>query len=62
MLNGSENIKYWYTTPTKPNETECTREQAQFMSQYIEQVDSLLCLIGLGDLEGYLAALEIIIK
>ena len=35
------------------------------MLQYIEQVDSLLCLIGAcrsGDWEGYLAALENIIK
>ena len=61
----SENIQSWYTTPTKPNETESTREQAQLMLQYIEQVDSLLCLIGAcrsGDVDGYLAALEIIIK
>ena len=35
------------------------------MLQYIEQVDSILCLIGAccsGDWEGYLAALENIIK
>ena len=35
------------------------------MLQYIEQVDILLCLIGAcrsGDGEGYLAALENIIK
>ena len=54
-----------YTSQIKPNETESTVEQAQFMLQYIEQVDSILCLIGAccsGDWEGYLAALENIIK
>ena len=60
------NKQSWYTTQIKPNETESTGEQAQFMLQFIEQVDSLLCLIGAyrsGDweLQGYLAALENII-
>ena len=60
-----KNIQSWYTTQSKQNETESTREQAQFMLQYIEQVNSLLCLIGAcrsWDWEVYLAALEIIIK
>ena len=60
-----ENIQSWYTTHIQPNESESTGEQAQFMLQYIEQVDCLLCLIGAcrsGDWEGYLAALENIIK
>ena len=60
-----ENIQSWYTSNIQPNESESTGEQAQFMLQYIEQVDCLLCLIGAcrsGDWEGYLAALENIIK
>ena len=40
------NIQSWYTKQIKPNERESTGEQAQFMLQYIEQVDSFLCLIG----------------
>lgn len=60
-----ENIQSWYSTNIQPHEKESTGEQAQFLLQYIEQVDSLLCLIGAcrsGDWEGYLAALENIIK
>ena len=59
-----ENIHSWYSTNIQPHK-EDTVEQAQFLLQYLEQVDSLLCLIGacrLGDWEGYLAALENIIK
>ena len=33
-------------TQIKPNDTESTGGKAQFMLQYIEQVDNLLCLIG----------------
>ena len=49
----------------KPNEIKGTGEQAQLMLQYIEQVDSLLCLIDAcrsGEWEGYHAALENINK
>ena len=41
-----KNIQFWYTTQVKPNGTESTGEQTQFMLQYIEQVNSLLSLIG----------------
>ena len=54
-----ENIQSWYTIQIKPNETERTGEQAQFMLHYIEEADSLLYLIGAcrsGDWEGYHAA------
>ena len=37
-------IQSWYTTQIKSNES--TGEWAQFILQYIEQVDSLLCLIS----------------
>ena len=60
-----ENIQTWYTENIKLNERENAGEQAQFMLEYLEQVDSLLCLISAcrsGDWEGYLAALENIIK
>ena len=60
-----ESISSWYTTQAKPNKTERTGEQTQLRLQYIEQVGSLLCHIGAcrsGDWEGYLAALENIIK
>ena len=56
------NIKSWYTTQIQPNETESTGEWTQFMLQFIEQVDSLLCLISTCLSEGYLAALENIFK
>ena len=60
-----ENIQSWYSTNIPPHEEESTGEQAKFLLQYLEHVDSLLCLIGAcysGDWEGYLAALENIIK
>ena len=53
-------IQSWYTTQIKSNES--TGEWAQFILQYIEQVDSLLCLISACRWGGYLAASENIIK
>ena len=60
-----ENIQSWYSTKIQAHEEESTGEHAQFLLQYLEQMDSLLCLIGAcgsEDWEGYLAALENIIK
>ena len=42
-----ENIQSWYTTQIKPNETENTGEQIQFMLQYIEQVNRFCVVLAL---------------
>ena len=60
------NLQSSYATTFKPLEEETDiGELAQFLQQYLEQVDSLLQLISAcrsGDWEGYLAALENQIK
>ena len=54
-----------YTQHIKPREDEDKGELAQFLTLYLEQVESLLHIISTcrsGDWEGYLAALENLIK
>ena len=50
-----EHIQDRYTTQIKSTETESTGEWTQYMLQYIEQVDSLLCLISTCRSGGYIA-------
>ena len=65
MIRIYENIESWYKDSVKPCEEEVTGEFAQFLTKYLEQVDSLLqlvCACRSGHWEGYLGALESIIK
>ena len=61
-----EEIQSWYAANIKPLEDDKgIGEFAQFLSQYLGQVESLLQLISCchsGDWEGYLSSLENIIK
>ena len=66
MVEIHDEIESWYTDNPLPIEIhEDVGEIAQFLKQYPEQVESLLHLIAACrpcDLEGYLAALENLIK
>jgi hypothetical protein len=66
MIEIYDNIQSWYSANIKPHEDkEDNRDFAQFLMQYLEQVDSLLHIINAcrsGDWEGYFAALENVIK
>jgi hypothetical protein len=60
MVEIYHNIQSWYSGNLKPHEqSEDIRELAQFLMQYLEQVESHLCLISAcrsGNWEAYLAA------
>ena len=62
MVETFEEIQSWYSSNVKPlEETEDLGEFAQFLTQYLNQVESLLHLISScrsGDWEGYLSSLE----
>ena len=66
MVEAHNGILSWYSGNLKPLEQgQESGELGQFLTQYLEQVDNLLCLITAchsGDWEGYLAALENLIK
>ncbi len=66
MVGTFEEIQTWYRENVKPLEDEKdTGGFAQFLTQYLHQVESLLHLITScrsGDWEGYLASLESLIK
>ena len=66
MLAIFEDIQSYYTSQIQEKENEQEAgELAQFLDQYLEQIESLLQLISAfrqGDWEGYLAALENQIK
>ena len=61
MIRIFEDIQSYYTEHVQEKEKQGVGELAQFLDQYLEQIDSLLQLISAcrqGDWEGYLAALE----
>ena len=66
MVDTFEEIQSWYAENIKPLENEKgIGEFAQFLTHYIGQVESLLQFISccrIGDWEGYLSALENLIK
>lgn len=66
MVETFEEIQSWYSENVKPLEDEKDiGEFAQFLTQYLYQVESLLHLISScrsGDWEGYLSSLESLIK
>eukprot|EP00745_Piridium_sociabile_P026490 TRINITY_DN4236_c0_g2_i1.p3 TRINITY_DN4236_c0_g2~~TRINITY_DN4236_c0_g2_i1.p3 ORF type:complete len:188 (-),score=36.94 TRINITY_DN4236_c0_g2_i1:1928-2491(-) len=65
MVEIYDDIQSWYSENLKSVDGGGEGELAQFFTQYLEQVDSLLHLISscrTGDWEGYLAALENLIK
>ncbi|CAB3986726.1 Hypothetical predicted protein [Paramuricea clavata] len=66
MIEIYDNIQSWYSANIKPHEDkEDNGDFAQFLMQYLEQVNSLLHIINAcrsGDWEGYLAVLENVIK
>ena len=66
MVEIYNNLQSSYSENVKPLEDEkVIGELTHFLMQYLEQVESLLHLIGAcrsGDWEGYLAALENVIK
>ena len=61
-----KDIRLWYTANVKPQENDKEiGELAQFLTEYLHQVESLLHLISAchaGDWEGYLASLENLMK
>ena len=67
MVNIYDDIQFRYSEKIKPQEREQQELQdlAKFLIEYLKQVDNLLQLIHAcrsGDREGYLAALENLIK
>ena len=65
MVEIFKDIQSWYSEYLKPHEEGGNGDLAEFLTHYLKQVESLLHLISTcrsGDWEGYLAALENIIK
>ncbi|XP_044180398.1 uncharacterized protein LOC114947533 [Acropora millepora] len=67
MVNIYDDIQSWYSEKIKPAEREeqGLEDLAKFLIEYLKQVDNLLQLIYAcrsGDWEGYLVALECLIK
>ena len=65
MVEIFKDIQSCYSKYLKPHEEGDNGDLAEFLTQYLKQVESLLHLISTcrsGDWEGYLAALENIIK
>lgn len=66
MVEIYEEIQSWYSSNVKPlEEAEDLGEFAQFLTRYLNQVESLLHLISScrsGDWEGYLSSLEDLTK
>ena len=66
MVEIFEEIQSWYAASIKPHENKkIIGEFAQFLTQYLDQVESLLQLISCcrsSNWEGYLSSLENIIK
>ena len=66
MVEIFKDIQLWYTANVKPQESDKDiGEFAQFMTEYLHQVESLLHLVSAcraGDWEGYLASLENLIR
>ena len=65
MVEIFKDIQSWYSENLKPHQRGDNEHLAEFLIQYLKQVESLLYFISicrLGDWEGYLAALENIIK
>ena len=67
MVNIYDDIQFWYSEKIKPQEREQQglQDLAKFLIEYLKQVDNLLQLIHAcrsGDWEGYLAAMENLIK
>jgi len=67
MVNIYDDIQSWYSEKIKPQEREKQglEDLARFLIEYLKKVDNLLQLIHAyraGDWEGYLAALECLIR
>lgn len=66
MTEDYEYVRSWYAGNVKPLEGDKNiGEFAEFLSVYLDQVESLLHFVSScrsGDLQGYLASLENLIK